>query len=33
MGLEILVLIGLEVILKIENNLLDINHVILNTKT
>ena len=32
MGLEVLFLIGLKVILKTENNLLDINHVILNTE-
>ena len=32
MDLEVLFLIGLEVMLKIENNLLDINHVILNIK-
>ena len=30
MDLEVLFLIGLEVTLKIENNFLDINHVILN---
>ena len=32
MDLEVLFLIGLEVTLKIENNLLDINHAILNIK-